>query len=320
MSEKKLIKLGTTEVEFGGPLFQDLQDSNHIINDPVALHKEMESKGYLYFRNFHDPQEVNEARLAVLEHLHKLGDKLDPKFDWKDGVLLQRCGLGCVPFMEGKNEITAHPAVEKILNGPRPHKFFETFFGNPAITFDYKWLRAMYNEGYTGAHVDNVYMGRGTTQLYTMWVPFGDIPVEMGTLAMLEGSNSQATFDVLQKTYGSMDAEAENLKGTGWFTEDPLELSKFGGVWRTTNFKAGDVLIFGMRTFHMSTVNTTHYVRISCDTRWQSSAEPADPRFVGQAAGHGLEGESKFGVYAQQEKKEVPGVTIDEKKKQWGLI
>ena len=34
---------------------------------------------------------------------------------------------------------------------------------------------------------------------------------------------------------------------TGWFTHDPLEISQFGGQWKTADFKAGDVMIFGMR-------------------------------------------------------------------------
>lgn len=49
--------------------------------------------------------------------------------------------------------------------------------------------RGMYHEGFTGAHVDNVYMNRGTQQLFTMWTPLDDVPVEMGTLTMCEGSH-----------------------------------------------------------------------------------------------------------------------------------
>ena len=41
----------------------------------------------------------------------------------------------------------------------------------------------------TGAHVDNVYMGRGTQNLLTIWTPFGENPIEMGTLAVVESSH-----------------------------------------------------------------------------------------------------------------------------------
>ncbi len=39
-----------------------------------------------------------------------------------------------------------------------------------------------------------------------------------------------------------------HVVGTGWFTEDPLEITnQFGGQWKTSDFRAGDVLIFNMR-------------------------------------------------------------------------
>ena len=74
--------------------------------------------------------------------------------------------------------------------------------------------------------------------------------MEMGTVAVCEGSHRLATFEQFQATYGRLDTEAkEGFQGTGWFTEDPSEISrKFGGQWRSEDFKAGDILIFGMRS------------------------------------------------------------------------
>ena len=68
------------------------------------------------------------------------------------------------------------------------------------------------------------------------------------------------------------------LNGTGWLTIDPSDLSQYGSKWKTTDFSAGDILIFTMQTLHMSTTNMTNKARISCDTRWQPSSEPFDPR------------------------------------------
>ena len=47
----------------------------------------------------------------------------------------------------------------------------------------------MPREGYTGAHVDNVYMSRGSDKVLTMWTPFCDITPDIGTLAVCESSN-----------------------------------------------------------------------------------------------------------------------------------
>ena len=72
-------------------------------------------------------------------------------------------------------------------------------------------------------------MGRGTKNLYTCWIPFGDIPVEMGTLCMLKGSSNLKEFEKMRETYGEIDMQKINLDGTGWFTKDPAEAANFGG-------------------------------------------------------------------------------------------
>ena len=57
--------------------------------------------------------------------------------------------------------------------------------------------RGMHRKGFTGAHVDNVYMSWGTHELYTMWTPFDDVTVEMGSLAMCDSSCSLPRYRTL---------------------------------------------------------------------------------------------------------------------------
>jgi hypothetical protein len=124
---------------------------------------------------------------------------------------------------EGETDLTRSDEVAQVLTGPRIKTFFRKLFGGESLTFDYKWLRAMYNGGFTGAHYDTVYMSRGTPKLLTMWTPFGDVGTRMGTIAVMPRSNWHPAFHHLRETYGAMDAEAERLQGTGWFTTDPEE-------------------------------------------------------------------------------------------------
>ena len=42
-----------------------MQDSNHLLNDPDALRKELETKGFLLIRDVHDREQVLAARLKV---------------------------------------------------------------------------------------------------------------------------------------------------------------------------------------------------------------------------------------------------------------
>lgn len=93
------------------------------------------------------------------------------------------------------------------------------------------------------------------------------------------------------------------------------QVSRYGGQWKTENFKAGDIMVFTMRTLHMSATNTTNKVRISCDTRWQPNDEPIDPRYAGVArdekvvAGGGLYGKASKGEE----------ISMEEKKAEWQL-
>ncbi|CAL1531426.1 unnamed protein product [Lymnaea stagnalis] len=314
---KRIVKLGHRNVEFPSVHLKVMEDCNHLLKDITALRNEMHQNGYLLIRGLHDRSEVLAAREAVLEYIGSYGDTLDRSHPIGDGVLREGCGLGCLPVIEGRNDISHKDIVLSVVEGKRPYDFFRKYFNEEVMTFDYKWLRAMHQEGFTGVHVDNVYMSRGSKELLTMWTPIGDVSIEMGVLAICEGSNSLPSFERLQSTYGQMDAEAVGLKGTGWITEDPFEITaKFGGQWKTADFQAGDVLIFNMRTVHMSTTNTTKFARISCDTRWQPLSHPVDPRFCGNVE----ISKSKFGLLSKMDDESVPfSTTIEQLRAKWGI-
>lgn len=98
----------------------------------------------------------------VLEHLQSLGTVFDPAHPWENGVLAANCGVHCLPFMEGRNDITHSPAVLGLLESPEIRVFFDRLFGEPSRSFDFKWLRAVHRQAFTGAHTDSVYMSRGS--------------------------------------------------------------------------------------------------------------------------------------------------------------
>eukprot|EP00854_Cymbomonas_tetramitiformis_P004196 gene4196-5172_t len=243
-----------------------------------------------------------------------------------------------MPFMEGKNDLTHSPQVLGVVENGELRRLFDGLFAtseqaapeppyaaaSASITFDYKWLRAVPPNAYTGAHLDWVYMGRGCKELLTCWIPIGDNPVEMGSLAMLNGSHSLPGFQHLQATYGEMDCERVGLDGSGWFTEDPEEVAELDphAQWLTADFEAGDIMIFTMRTLHMSTTNISDRARVSCDVRWQPAAAPCDPRYVGQD----LEDKtpkspsSLGGKVVDETSVQKRTVFIEELKQQWGFL
>ncbi len=294
------VSMGIRELELDGKYLGRLREANALMGDMDALRQRMEEDGYLLIRKLHDPQKVKEARRVVLENLAANG-QIDTSHPLDEAVIAPNARGA---FLGGAKAVTHTPEFLAVVEAPELMQFFSDFLGAPALTFNYKWLRAVGHGDFTGAHYDIVYMGRGTTKLYTVWTPLGDVPFEKGPLAILEGSHR---IEKLKQTYGKMDVDRDNVEG-GWFSNDPIELvEKFGGRWLTTEFEMGDALIFGMFTMHGSLNNVTNCYRISCDTRYQRADEPADERWVG---------ENPIGHYAWGKGQMV---SIEEARKRWGV-
>lgn len=274
------IKFGHRELELGGKyLDADLRDCNGVLDDPAALRQRLADDGYLLVRGMHPRERVLEGRRAVIEKLDEEG-VLRPGTDPMEGVWNRESPK--YPSYMGRKGVAQDPRVRAVLEGKPIFDFFERLLGRPVLTFDYKWLRAVRPPDYTGAHYDVVYMGRGSIgKLNTCWTPFGDVSLEDGPLALCVGSHNLPGFERLRSTYGRMDVDRDRV--SGWFSDDPVEIvEKFGGKWRTTEFRAGDVLIFSMYTMHMSLNIAGDRWRISCDTRFQPADEPVDERWVGE--------------------------------------
>jgi hypothetical protein len=293
------VQMGVRELELGSQYLGELRDCNAIMGNLDALRQRMAEDGYLLIRRFHDPERVKAARRVLLENLAANG-QIDTRYPLDEAVIAEGARGA---FLGGAKAVTHTPEFLAVVESPEVMQFFTDFLGAPAMTFNYKWLRAVGKDEFTGAHYDIVYMGRGTTNLYTVWTPLGDVPLEKGPLAILEGSHR---LEKLKETYGRVDVDRDRLEG--WFSNDPVEMvDKFGGRWLTTEFEAGDAIIFGMFTMHGSLNNVTNTYRLSCDTRYQRADEPADERWIGEnPKGHEVLGKEAL-------------ESIQEARKRWGV-
>lgn len=268
------LQFGSSVFEYPSALLEELRDSNDLLHDAAALATRLENDGYLLLRGLIDREKVLEARRTILEHMSR-SEGLEPGSRPLDGVMGQ---YGKSVGMMGRKGVAHDPRVLDVIAGPELFDFYQRLFGKEVTTFDYKWLRAVGHEEFTGPHYDVVYMGRGSSRLMTCWIPIGDIDVEQGVLAICEGSHRSAGFEKLRQTYGRSDVDRDLFHG--WFGTDPREIvERFGGQWKTTAFRAGDVLTFGMHCMHASTTNTTNRWRISCDVRFQPAADLIDERW-----------------------------------------
>ncbi|GIP31506.1 phytanoyl-CoA dioxygenase family protein [Paenibacillus sp. J2TS4] len=296
------VTIGQRELEMGSKYLTELRSSNDIWEDTEALRARLAEDGYLLIRGFHDRERVLSARMDFLRKLQAMG-RLDPHAPLEEGVISKENKGGM--WGGSAEELQADfPHFLEVVNHPSVMSFFDRLLGGKSMTYDYKWPRAIAHGGNTGAHYDVVYMGRGTKNVYTMWTPFGDTPLELGTLAMCLGSQH---YDKIKQTYGEMDVDRDNV-ATGWFSEDPVEIvDTYGGQWATTAFEAGDVIIFGMYMMHTSLNNRTNRFRISSDTRYQLASEPVDERWIG----HKPKGHYAWG--------KTPQKSVADARKEWGV-
>ncbi len=222
----------------------------HRWDDRDDLLRRLDEDGYLCLRGFHDRDAVRQARDQILE---------------RDINLHQR------------EKIAAADRYLAVVESPKLMNFFDFLLDRKSITFDEKWVRQVKPGASTGAHMDIVYMGRGSKGLMTCWTPLDDIPIEKGTLVVAPGSHKDRE---LIDSYGQRDVDID--KKPGWLTTSPRKLVEERGYhWVTSDFQMGDIMVFGMYLMHCSTVNTTDRIRVSCDTRYQLASEPVDLRWVG---------------------------------------
>ncbi len=278
MTTATTIRFANHDLELGGKYIGALRES--LPGDDVeVLRARMAEDGYLFVRGLHRRDDVQAARAELLGRLARAG-ALDPASPTSEGVINPAGPKDWFTEFNHGAGATKGPAFTALVEGAPVMDFFGRFLQRDPLTFDFKWLRVVGNGEFTGAHLDNVYMGRGSPNLYTVWTPIGDTSLDMGALAVLAGSHRLESFARVRETYGRMDVDRDHVDG--WFTSDPTELvDRFGGRWATADFQAGDVLIFTMFTLHASLTNITNRFRITSDTRYQPADEPADERWVG---------------------------------------
>ena len=256
--------------------FGELRSSNDLLNTPSKLRQRITEDGYLLLRGLLDREKVKAARDELLIKMNRNGS-VDDNYLAREGVDLDTKNK--VDQANLRNGI----AVRNLTQRGEMIDFYDQFFGEPTRSFDFIWVRAVSVGTATGCHYDWVYMGRGSKQLHTSWTPLMDVSKVDGSLAILKGSHQ---FKKLISTYGSIDVDDErnSQQFGGWYTQDPIEVqNQFGGQWLTTDFEAGDLLLFTMHTMHCSLDNESpnNRIRLTLDTRYQPASEPADERWIG---------------------------------------
>ncbi|MDR3691335.1 MAG: phytanoyl-CoA dioxygenase family protein [Fimbriimonas sp.] len=291
------LKSGGIELETGPDRFGFLLDSNDVIEDAEALKSRMDRDGYLFLPGFFDRDPVYRTRLAFCDLLAEDG-RLDPEHPRELAI------AGTSGSLNSSHDIAKDPVVgakiREVIYNDKIMGFFGRFLGGEATHFDYTWVRAIEPGLGSYPHCDVIFMGRGSKNLYTCWVPFGDIPLNVGGLLLIEGSHKDQE---IRRTYASLDIDTacanrnnvSEVAAAGYPGYGALSLDfratrdRVGGRLLTAEeYRMGDLLIFNVYLVHGSLDNQSKEIRLSTDSRYQLASEPLDDRWVGEdPPGHG---------------------------------
>ena len=256
----------------------------------AELRDQYAQQGYLWLRGILDRDEVLAFRRAYFAAFESTGllapgsDPLDGIYagDGEDKAAVRRIMGETVMWAAYEAFCLAKPIVE----------FYAAFMGGPPYLHKRKLIRYTKpgDATCTGAHYDLTYLRAGTDRLCTSWIPIGDIPVEMGGLIYLEGSDGwgrrlEAEFSIKNAELPPeerINAFNKNMSESGWLTKDlPTLADRMPGRWLIADYAAGDMVVHSPYMIHASTVNEDRdgRMRLSTDIRYQLVSDQIDPRW-----------------------------------------
>lgn len=287
---------GGYEIDTSAESFGWLRDSNDAASDFEELRRRMDTDGYLFLPGFFPREDVRAVRIKICEVLAGEG-LLDPDEDIEKA--LARPGMELY-FRPDIANGPAKPVLDQVIYGSKIMDFYTQLLGRQATHYDFTWLRTIAPGKGTYPHCDVVYMGRGTHEVYTAWVPLGDVPLNVGGLIVLEGSHKN-TPSLEEYRHMDVDTACQNIPGRS--QTDAAGRPYFGAIGDNTpslrqelgcrlltcpEFKMGDLLTFSVYTVHGSLDNQSTEIRMSSDSRYQLKSLPIDERWVGEhPPGHG---------------------------------
>ncbi len=245
--------------------FLEMQVSNDLLDDPEALRGRMAADGYLYFRQVLDVENVRQVRRAMLGVTQKLGWTEPGAFPMSQRCIIEPLREEDDEFIRGYQEIQRLQAFHELAHDDQLMAIMKAVLGESAFPHPLKIARLAFPDHYeatTPPHQDYP-NNQGTEDLTAAWIPVGDIPSELGGLAILRGSNNWGRLAV-----------AGHIGAGNRCAVIPPDMAE-SCRWVTTEFAMGDVLLFPSLTVHASLHNASEfYLRLSVDFRYQLEGQP----------------------------------------------
>jgi hypothetical protein len=244
------------------PMVRPFLDSTELLMDGAALMSRMERDGYLFIRGLLPRDEVLALRRQFLELADRAGwIRRDQPLETGLADLSKACKDPEPGYIEYFRPMWKLEALHRMKHHRNIVGLFERMLGEPVLVHPMLVARNIFPQTErfdftTGSHQDRIHIGGGPS--YATWVPLGDCPTSKGGLTIAAGSHKQGVRDfTLAATAGGLEIV------------DQLE-----GSWVSSDFRAGDVVIFSDTTVHKALPNRSGELRQSFDARYQRLSDP----------------------------------------------
>jgi hypothetical protein len=237
--------------------------SNDVIENGEALRERMAGAGYLYFRGLISTEAILTVRHEILRLCAEAG-WLKPGTPADEGVAAD--GVAWTEpqpeFMAVYNQLQRSEAFHGLALDAGLLAMFDRLFGERTLAHPRNIARIIFPQNTlhtTPSHQDYIHV-QGTEETYTAWIPLGDCPREMGSLAVLTGSHGLGILPVHR---------AHGAGGMG------IDTTPLANRWAGGDFAIGDVIVFHSLTVHKALPNTSpDRIRLSVDYRYQPLSHP----------------------------------------------
>jgi ectoine hydroxylase-related dioxygenase (phytanoyl-CoA dioxygenase family) len=247
------------------------------------------AQGYVWLQGFFDRETILEFRrhfFSAFQNAGLLKEGSDPKDGLFSGSEDKRVTNKILM------EVVRSAAYESFCLQPKLWQFYDAFLGGRSYLHKRKIIRYM-NPGdsfTTPAHYDLTYLRAGTDKVCSSWIPLGDIPVEMGGLVYLEGSDAlgrklEAEFAIKNADLSPQErisAYNKNMTEGGWVGKDLADMAeRFDARWLIADYEAGDMVVHSPYMIHAATQNVDPKgrIRLSTDIRYQNVRDEIDARW-----------------------------------------
>ncbi len=237
--------------------FYPLEESNKHIEDVDHLTRILNDKGYLFFRNLLDVEKVSKLQLDILKILSKNGfvekQTSEPIWTGKEYTKDQYEWM-----FKDYTKIVALKSLRDLAKSKEIVNVFERLLGGPIFVWTKKPVRVQLPtiEDYRVLAHQDYYYGKGSPFFIT-WVPLMNIDETVGGLSLSPGSHKTVTFN----------ADEYETSKESMFPE--LQEDKHDLKWHRADYRPGDVVIFTDHTVHKGLHNTSKFIRISTEFRYQ---------------------------------------------------